>query len=90
MTASTSTTPTTVLADWLEGELHAARRVAERAITRADALAGLLAFVRDAEVELGAPVGPGDMEDAALAVGGERRRAEVAALIDAMGDPITD
>ncbi|QIK76043.1 hypothetical protein [Nocardioides piscis] len=86
----TSPTHTTVLAAWLEGELHATRRVLERAITRAEALAGLLAFVRDAEVELGEPIGPGDMQDAALAVGGERRRAEVAALIDAMGDPLTD
>ena len=86
MTATT----TTVLSDWLEGELHAARRMAERAITRADALAGLLAFVRDAEAELGEPVGVADLEDAALAVGGERRRAEVVALVDAMGDPLTD
>lgn len=85
-----TTTPTTVLADWLEGELHAARRMAERAITRADALAGLLTFVRDAEAELGEPVGVPDLEDAALAVGGERRRAEVVALVDAMGDSLTD
>lgn len=82
-------TPTTLLADWLEGELQAARQMAERSIARAEALGGLLAFVRDAEVELGQPIGPHDMEDAALAVGGERRRAEVVALIDAMGDPLT-
>lgn len=82
-------TTTTVLADWLEGELAATRQVLERAVARTDALAGLLAFVRDAEADLGEPIAPEDLEAAALKVGGERRRAEVAALMDQMGDPLT-
>lgn len=83
-----TTTATTVLADWLEGELAATRSVLERAVARTEALAGLLAFVRDAEADLGEPVAPEDMEAAALKVGGERRRAEVAALVEQMGDPL--
>lgn len=83
-----TTTTTTVLADWLEGELATTRKVLERAVARTEALAGLLAFVRDAQADLGGPIAPGDLEAAALKVGGERRRAEVAALVDQMGDPL--
>lgn len=83
-----STPPTTVLADWLEAELAATRQVLERAVARADALAGLLTFVRDAEADLGQPIPPDALMDAAVTTGGERRRAEVAALVDQMGDPL--
>ncbi|GAB2747642.1 hypothetical protein [Nocardioides pakistanensis] len=83
-----TTTATTVLADWLEGELAVTRAVLERAVARSEALAGLLAFVRDAEADLGQPVTPDALEAAAVKVGGERRRAEVAALVDQMGDPL--
>ncbi len=79
---------TTLLADWLEGELAATRKVLERAVARADALAGLLHFVRDAEAVLGEPIAPEDVEPAALKIGGEHRRAEVTVLTDQMGDPI--
>lgn len=83
-----STTTTTGLADWLESELATTRKVLERAVARTEALSGLLAFARDAEADLGEPVTPDALEDAALKVGGERRRAEVAALVDQMGDPL--
>lgn len=82
--------PTTVLADWLEAELEMSRQVLVRAVARSEALAGLLAFVRDAEADLGRPVHPDGLEDAALAVGGERRRAEVTAYIEQMGDPLDE
>lgn len=83
-----SATTSTLLGDWLEGELADTRRVLERAVARTEALAGLLAFVRDAEADLGEPVAPEHLEAAALKVGGERGRAEVAVLVEQMGDAL--
>lgn len=79
---------TTLLTDWLEVELAHARRWAQRALGRAEALAALLNFARDAEAELGERVSAEDLLGAARATGGERRRAEVAVWADAVGSPL--